>query len=243
ANFIERDIMTRRIQYRGAVDADWAACGPDVRSIATAFVRGINAWIAIARERVPEEFVLAGWRPDAWTPEDLLSRTDAFLAADNAREEVLRSRIVAAVGARRGDRLLPATQPSVVPAGLDPSAVSYVVGEALKRAGTPPFFMGLAAPAAASRAGASNAWAIDGRKSATGRPMIANDPHPALSNPSPRYLVHLHAPGWNVVGATRPWLPGVAVGHNERIAWAIAGVNLDVQDLYVETVNPANAHQ
>src|SRR5438445_3524505 len=128
ANFIERDIMTRRIQYRGAVDADWAACGPDVRSIATAFVRGINAWIAIARERVPEEFVLAGWRPDAWTPEDLLSRTDAFLAGDNAREEVLRSRIVTAVGARRGDRLLPATQPSVVPAGLDPSAGSYVVG-------------------------------------------------------------------------------------------------------------------
>ena len=60
-NFIERDAMTRRIQYRGDPDAEWASYGPDAKTIATAFVRGVNAWVALARERPPEEFVLAGW--------------------------------------------------------------------------------------------------------------------------------------------------------------------------------------
>jgi acyl-homoserine lactone acylase PvdQ len=59
----------------------------------------------------------------------------------------------------------------------------------------------------------------------------------AFANPSTRYLVHLHAPGWNVIGATRPWLPGVAVGHNDRVAWAMAPLSADTQDVYVEPLS------
>ena len=84
ANFVSRDAMTRRIQYRGRLDEEWASYGPDTRAIASAFVRGINAWVAIARERPPEPFVLAGWGPEFWRPEDLLNRTDAFLASGDA---------------------------------------------------------------------------------------------------------------------------------------------------------------
>src|SRR5262249_42968495 len=58
-----------------------------------------------------------------------------------------------------------------------------------------------------------------------------------------RYLVHLSAPGWNVIGATAPWRPGVAIGHNERVAWAMTSRAADVQDVYVEQVNPENPHQ
>ena len=76
--------MTRRIQYRGRLDEEWASYGPETRAIAAAFVRGINAWVAIARERPPEAFVLAGWGPEFWRPEDLLNRTDAFLASGDA---------------------------------------------------------------------------------------------------------------------------------------------------------------
>src|SRR5262245_21110799 len=81
ANFIERDAMTRRVQYRGDLDREWASYGPDARAIAAAFVRGVNAWVTLARERPPEEFVLAGWKPEYWSPHDLLNRTDAFLAS------------------------------------------------------------------------------------------------------------------------------------------------------------------
>ena len=93
ANFMERDAMTRRVQYRGDIDAEWAAYGADTRSIATAFVRGINAWVALARERPPEAFVLAGWIPDTWTPSDLLNRTDAFVASDDAIDEIAPRRL------------------------------------------------------------------------------------------------------------------------------------------------------
>ena len=64
-NFIERDAMTRRFQYRGDVAAEWASYGPDAKAIAAAFVRGVNAWVALARERPPEEFVLAGFVPNS----------------------------------------------------------------------------------------------------------------------------------------------------------------------------------
>src|SRR5262245_45987296 len=90
-NFIERDAMTRRIQYHGDLDAEWASYGPDTRAIATAFVRGINAWVGLARERPPEEFVAAGWTPEFWTPIDLLNRTDAWLESGDAIDEVRRT--------------------------------------------------------------------------------------------------------------------------------------------------------
>ena len=246
ANFIERDVMTRRIQYHGDLDADWASYGPDARSIAGAFVRGVNAWAAMAREHPPEEFVLAGWRPDFWTPEDLLNRTDAFVASENAAAQVLRARLVAAVGVRRADMLLPTGLRGAtdLPRGLDLSTISPVVADALRRVGTPPFFMGLAAiPSTPPGRAGSNAWVIAPARSATGSAILANDPHQRFDHPSWRYLVQLHAPGWDVIGATSPWLPGVAIGHNDRVAWGLTALAADAQDLYVEKVNPANPHQ
>ncbi len=97
-NFIERDAMTRRMQYHGDMRAEWDSYGADTEAIATAFVRGVNAWIDIANERLPEEFGLAGWRPEHWRPEDLLNRTDAFVASANAADEVFHARLVASVG-------------------------------------------------------------------------------------------------------------------------------------------------
>src|SRR5262249_14575268 len=146
-NFIERDAMTRRIQYRGDMDAEWTSYSPDTKAIATSFVRGINAWVEIARSRPTEEFVLAGWLPELWRPEDILNRTEAFGMTANARTEVLRARILAAVGPSATMTLLPLDpfRPVTVPAGLDVSTISYVVDDALRRIGTPPFFTGLAA--------------------------------------------------------------------------------------------------
>src|SRR5436190_1044423 len=92
-NFAERDSSTRRMQYRGDPDAEWASYGADTRAIASAFVRGINAWVARARERPPEEFVVAGWRPEIWSPADLLNRTDAFVDSGDAIAEIARARL------------------------------------------------------------------------------------------------------------------------------------------------------
>ena len=204
SNFLERDAMTRRMQYRGDLRAEWASYGPDTEAIATAFVRGVNAWVDIALGQLPEEFTHAGWRPERWKAEDLLNRTEAFVAGSNAIDEVLRARLVAAVGPRQADALLPPAVgvPTVVPRDLDVATISPVIVDALRRVGTPPFFSGLAVPVSTVRLKAdttyetgSNAWAVSGARSATGSPLLATDPHRLLDHPSARYLVHLNAPG------------------------------------------------
>lgn len=94
----------------------------------------------------------------------------------------------------------------------------------------------------------SNNWVISGEKSASGFPMLANDPHRAQSVPSLRYWVHLHAPAgsgssWNVIGAGEPTLPGISIGHNDYGAWGLTIFDTDNEDLYVYETNPANPNQ
>ncbi len=84
----------------------------------------------------------------------------------------------------------------------------------------------------------SNAWAIAGSRTASGRPILANDPHLEYSLPATWYQVQLTAPGLNVEGVSLPGLPGVIIGHNERIAWGVTNLHFDVQDLYIERLNP-----
>jgi len=250
-NFVERDAMTRRVQYRGDLDAEWASYGADTKAIATAFVRGVNAWVALARERPPEEFVLAGWKPDLWSPEDLLNRTDAFVEGGDAVDEIFRARFIAAVGRRRADALFPEDGPAAIPAGLDVTTISPIVADVIRRVGTPPFFMGLAAPVAV-RLKADTTY--DGRsvRRPTSAPIVVRGATAGrqpdrelrtLDHPARRYLVHLNAPGWNVIGATAPWRPGVAVGHNDRTAWDAAAFDADTQDVFVEKVIPSTPHQ
>jgi penicillin amidase len=222
ANFVERDAMTRRVQYRGDADAEWASYGSDTRAIAEAFTRGINAWVALARERPPEEFVLAGWKPEFWTAADLLSRTDAFIASTGALDDI-----------RAGQ-------------------MSDVVADQIRRVGAPPFFVGLAAPVIEPAVQAPMTAPVDermrtvsaaaGAARATRDGIAFSEAHRLLDHPSSRYFVHLHAPGWNVIGATHPWLPGVAAGHNERVAWAGLPTNARTQEISIERDGGGDAH-
>ncbi len=80
----------------------------------------------------------------------------------------------------------------------------------------------------------SNAWAISGSHTASGKPMLSNDMHLEYSMPGIWYMTHLEAPGLDVSGVALPGVPGVIVGHNQRIAWGITNLQFDVQDLYIE---------
>src|SRR5262249_45886773 len=85
-----------------------------------------------------------------------------------------------------------------------------------------------------------NDWTVSGRLTKSGKPLLANDPHRVIATPSLRYMVHLVAPGWDVIGAGEPGLPGVALGHNQKIAWGFTIFGLDQQDSYLEELNPEN---
>ena len=89
----------------------------------------------------------------------------------------------------------------------------------------------------------SNNLVLSPRMTTTGGVILANDPHRQISNPSLRYIIHLNAPGWNVIGSGEPSLPGVAIGHNDRVAWGLTIVGTDQDDLYQEMVNPENQNQ
>ncbi len=85
----------------------------------------------------------------------------------------------------------------------------------------------------------SNAWAVAAERTATGKPLLAGDPHLEFSVPPVWYQVHLRSPGYHVAGMSLPGLPGVIIGHNDRIAWSVTNLQFDVQDLYLEQIDPA----
>jgi penicillin G amidase len=261
ANFIERDAMTRRVQFRGRAELDWTRYGADTRAIATAFARGVNAWIRSASDNLPEEFALAGWQPEPWAPEDVLNRTDAFLASVGADEEIFRARLASAAGVSAAFDWLPseASGRGRLAPGMDLSAINYFISDVIRRVGTAPFFAGLGAPVPGdlrseppaahaplplvARTPVGWALALSQARTTTGGAVLASTWVGALETPAIRYLVHLRAPGWNVIGATAPWRPGVAIGHNDRIAWSYSPARTDTQDVYVEHLNPANPRQ
>ncbi|MEO9004322.1 MAG: penicillin acylase family protein, partial [Ginsengibacter sp.] len=89
----------------------------------------------------------------------------------------------------------------------------------------------------------SNNWVISGSRTESGFPYLANDPHRAITSPSLRYMVHLSAPGWNVIGGGEPVIPGVSIGHNDHGAWGLTIFKTDAEDLFVYDLNPENLLQ
>jgi penicillin G amidase len=246
--FAERDRLARLMHYRGDMTAEWTSYAPDTKQIVTQFVNGINAWVQIARKNPPLEFTLAGYQPELWKPEDVLSRAEGFTMGGNALGEVFRSRLTAMIGLERATQLLPPEPriPVSVPPGVDLKLIDERLQNQLLTIGAGARFPDVARSSSTAATTAtlqarhlegSNNWVVSGRKSVTGKPLLANDPHRNLDHPSLRYLVHLNAPGWNVIGAVQPYLPGVSVGHNDHVAWGLTIFTTDAQDLYVEKLN------
>jgi penicillin amidase len=230
---LQRDRQARLLKYRGAADdKELAAYHPEAREIMTAYAAGVNAFIAdaIAAGTLPVEFALTRIRPEPWTVETLVLRTPTF---GDAASELQLARSVAEVGAAEANkrRNPDPFQELVVPPGVDLAAITDAVLAATRA--------GAAAPRPQVDPGSNN-WVIGPALSATGKPVVANDPHREVTNPSLRYIVHLNAPGWNVAGASEPPFLGVALGHNDRIAWGLTIVGTDQHDVYVEQLNPAN---
>ncbi len=244
---IEADRFARLVHYRGDMRAEWTSYAPDAQAIATAFTAGINACIDSLSSgtadggsrggKLPIEFQLLGYEPKKWRPEDVLARMSGIIMSGNWHREIARAQLVAKVGLEQARRLAP-TDPQrawAPDADLDLAAITPDINRGYAAATRVLKFQPVATE--------SNNWVIDGTRSASRKPLLASDPHRALALPSLRYLVHLHAPGWNVIGSGEPALPGVALGHNERIAWGFTIVGTDQADLYVEETNPSDPRQ
>ena len=228
---IDRDKLARAVAFHGDWNAEWSAYGPDARLIVTAFTDGINAYIRGLAGKLPAEFQIAGYAPGLWAPEDCLSRVAGLTMTHNLTGEVAHAQDIQRVGLERAlkfIRLEPAV-PLEVPKGLDLSAITSDILATYRQT---------VGPVRLSTEQGSNNWVVDGTMTTTGRPILANDPHRPVQLPSLRKTVHLVGPGWNAIGSGEPGLPGIALGHNENVAFGFTIVGIDQQDLYVETVNP-----
>jgi penicillin G amidase len=258
--YLEQDVASRAFLYRGDMDAEWTSYAPDAREICEAFAAGVNAYIdLVEREpaRLPSEFALLGTKPARWRAEDVVRiRTHALTR--NALSEVLRARVTAVAGAE-ADLLRKTLEPVVTPANpgrLDLASIPVEALDLFKLATTTVFFSherlharleeatrwrkvneaGEVSLAAATEG--SNNWAVSGAHTESGRPIMASDPHRLHGVPSLRYLVHLQAPGLDVIGAGEPSSPGVAIGHNGTAAFSLTIFGADQEDVYVYETHP-----
>ncbi len=229
--YIRRDRISRLVRYRGDWNEEWRSYSLDAKAIAIAFTHGINAYIRSLNGKRPMEFRMAGFDPGLWSPEDVTARVAGLLMTGNLLAEVNRTLDVKKLGLAMDERLFPPDPhiPLFIPKGLELSEIT--------RAIVRDYISAIGAIHFPGEQGSNN-WVVDGTMTKTGKPILANDPHRGIELPSLRKTVHLAAPGWNVIGAGEPALPGIALGHNENIAWGFTIVGIDQQDLYVEKVKP-----
>ena len=253
----ERDRQTRLLMYRGPFDdKEWTSYHPHGKAIFTAFSNGVNAYITENASNLPVEFKLTGLKPDLWKPETPLLR---IAGMGDAAAELQLARLVARVGVKEATKqhLWDPWSEIVVPDGLDVHAIGDDVtpgrggrGTLPKPAIVPQYaelfgrgqYVGDLVEDLIKEPGSNN-WVMSGRYTTTGKPLVSNDPHREVTNPSLRYIFHLVAPGWNVIGSQEPPFVGVALGHNERIGWGLTITGTDQTDVFVEEVNPANANE
>jgi penicillin amidase len=253
-SLVDADRFLRTIGFRRAAEATWRGLSAESRLPFEAYARGVNAFVASSAAR-PIEFRLLRVDAEPWRPEDSLvwAKMMAWDLAGNARDEIRLARFAAAVGAERAAELLPvaATEPSILTAeewapatGPPPSAASVSRG-----APRGPWdslaarFDTLDALGFGGETLGSNSWVLSGARTESGKPILANDPHLGLKTPSVWYLAAIDVPGYALSGATLPGIPGVIIGHNDRIAWGVTSVEPDVQDLFVETVDPSDPNR
>jgi penicillin amidase len=226
------DRLSRRIGFYHSARKHWPQLGPELQGQVEAYTRGITAGNSLGLPARPHEFVLLGGRPTPWGPLDTVAlvKVMSFSLASNWDVELARLKVLLEDGP---DALLaldpsydpdhPVTAPPGVKAG---PACEYLLRDLA-------LFTSVVQPG-----GASNNWAIAPWRTATGRPLLANDPHLEATLPSQWYLAHLRTPEWSLAGAFFVGGPGAFAGHNGHCAWGITAGLVDNTDLFREEIGP-----
>ena len=257
---IDRRFLT--LGLRSAAEREWERATPRVRAAFEDYAAGVNAAIGVSGGKRPLEHQLLGLVPEPWTPVDSLAigKLFAWRLGDNHTAELLRYSLLQELGPRALD-LFPAP-PEWAPTILETGQGRGVRGQGRKapviapelhasqptnptnltnltnptNPPNPPYPPGLEWLSPDARA-MSNSWVIHGSRTASGRPILANDPHLLIEMPSVWWEVHVVSDGLNVAGVTIPGIPFIVIGHNARAGWGLTNVGADVQDFFVEQLD------
>jgi len=211
----------------------------DLAFVSRSFADSVNAFLEAHPDRLPFEFTLLGYKPEPWDPEDsfAIMRVVNWSGSMGWRVDLMSRKMIEKVGSEKMKEafpIWPEDAPLIIAEeGKDLSKITHSFFETMR------FAESLTGSLVGS---ASNNWVISGEKSITGRPILANDPHLALTNPSFWWEVHMVCPTINVSGFAVPGV-GVAVGHNLHVAWGVTYAMVDDVDFYIEKINPDNPRQ
>ncbi len=244
---VSYDLLFRTLDLAGLARSSLSALSPEARSQLDAYAAGVNAWLAEGHA-LPAEYAILGFTPEPWKPEDSLlwGKAMAWKLSANWRQDALRARLAARYDRARLERMFPKPFPEW-PVSIEPrlsgpatradatSPKTRPTGNAAKAAALD-FAELLALPVIGH--GASNEWVVDGSRTVTGKPLLANDPHLELNIPIIWYLARITTPQLTVTGATAPGVPAVVLGQNGHIAWGFTTTESDTQDLFIETLDP-----
>ena len=221
----------RRFQIIPTVKRDYEAVDDDTRAMLEAYAKGVNAFLE-STDTLPMEYGVVGGQPEPWQPWDCLAVFKVRHILMGVFESKLwRARLVNALGAERAARLFPGYQPGqlvIVPPGATYDGPVADALEELRQGAEAVNWL------RETDAGSNN-WVLAGSRTASGKPLLAGDPHRALDTPNVYYQNHLRCPEFDVVGLSFPGCPGFPhFGHNAQVAWCITHAGADYQDLYVE---------
>ena len=247
---IEHDDMMRRFQIRASVERDWSALSGDARAMFEAYADGVNAFIE-SSSAPPIEYSLTGTAPARWDPVDSLAVFKVRHIMMGVFEgKTWRAKLVNTFGSERAASLLRgygqswrdgvkdlwgqecaasySSQLVIAPPGAESDA-DIVDGIEQLETGLD------AIEWLRDDDGGSNSWAVHGSRTASGKPLVAGDPHRGLDTPNVYYQNHVSCPDFDVIGLSFPGCPGFPhFGHNSRVAWCVTHAGADYQDLYVE---------
>ncbi|WP_119458278.1 penicillin acylase family protein [Rhodospirillaceae bacterium SYSU D60014] len=229
------DRLMRTLGLYRLAETNLPYLAPEVQAALTAYSAGVNAFLDHRSGALPPEFQAFWYSPEPWQPTDSLvwGRLMALHLSNNWRNELLRQGIAQHLTAEQLEFLWPA-----LPDGAGQTEVGWLPDSVR---GIDDHLLGRAAHDLAVLPhvyGASNSWAVDGRRTASGAPLLANDPHLGLTAPIQWYLARIETPTLTITGGTAPGVPFTLVGHNGRVAWGFTTTHSDTQDLFVEQVAP-----
>ena len=264
---LKRDIGTRLFKFRGDMDDEMNHYHPKGKMIITSFVKGVNAYIELTEKNpdlLPLEFQLLNIKPQKWTAEVVISRHQGLLG--NIGNELKYGRLVDLIGAEKLKELVwfhPEDPDLEMDEKIDTKLLHEDILElydAYRKSlkfhpedivshyrNDIKSYKSLALLDHKEEKTAeleelftigSNNWVVSGDHTQSGFPIMANDPHRTQAVPSLRYMAHLVAPGWNVIGGGEPEIPGISIGHNEHGAWGLTVFRTDAEDLYIYDLNP-----
>ncbi len=233
---IGADRFARIMGFYRDTEKTWQQLSAEEKTILQAYVDGINQWLD-EEHVLPFEFIYFSYTPEKWTVKDSLAwlHSIAWSMSGNWQAEQARARTIRMFGATKAAELLPLQQSDEQSIVANDANVEHMSESLVKAHEDFTSILNLQGPYVGS-----NNWVVSGKHTQSGKPLLANDPHLQNSIPALWYLARIKGDKIDAQGATFPGLPFVILGNNKNIAWGVTNMQADVQDIFIERVDPLN---